>query len=122
VKRVQHATPRADRCHVTQISSDFSLWSARLSLPVNIQIMRAFVTKEVRHGADPVSRADLAGSKFWVHSRCHLNLRRQLINHRLRDEADSLVGAPKPFRVQARILADDEAFGNAHSAIDNDVG
>src|SRR5450631_906320 len=57
-----------------------------------------------------------------MRSRGWLNGRAQPIDHRLRNETDSPVGAPKPPRIQVWILTDDESVGNANPAIDNDIG
>jgi hypothetical protein len=54
-------------------------------------------------------------------SRNSLHARVQPIDHRLRNETDPPVGAPKPFRVKIWIFTDDEPVWNTIPAIDNDI-
>ena len=42
------------------------------------------------------------------------------VNHRLRNQADTAVGAPEAPRVKIRILSDNQTLRDAHAAIDND--
>ena len=48
-------------------------------------------------------------------------LLRQPIDHRLRDQDDALFGPAESLRVQRRIVADHETWGDHHASIDDHV-
>src|SRR5450631_1613804 len=55
-------------------------------------------------------------------SRDSMHVRAQPIDHGLRNETDTPVGAPKPPRVQVWIFTNDESVWNTNPAIYNDIG
>src|SRR5215813_10377175 len=47
--------------------------------------------------------------------------RSEIVDHALRDQANTVICSPKALRIEGRVFADHQSFGNENTAIDNHI-